>query len=71
MDEKKEFISNIERAEQGKQIKLDHWDAVNFIALDQDPEADPEVVIILETCQEIYPKIDVENVKIKEEEKNR
>ena len=41
-----------------------------FLDLGPDPEGDPEIMMILEMCQEIDPKIDVKNVKMKEEKNN-
>ena len=42
---------------------------VNWEHDDEDPEADPEVLIISETFWGIDPLMDPENVKIKEEKK--
>ena len=44
---------------------------VNFIDPDRDLEADPEVLMISGTFRGIYAEIDMENVKMKEEKKNR
>ena len=44
---------------------------VNFMDPDRDPEADPEVLMISVTSQEIDPEIDVENMKLKEAMKCR
>ena len=41
---------------------------VIFLDPDQDPQVDSEVMIILKIIQEISPQIDLENVKMKEEE---
>ena len=43
---------------------------VNFIDFNRDPVADPEALIISETSQKIDPERDMENLKMKEEEKN-
>ena len=39
--------------------------------LSQDLDGDPEVTIILRMIEEMSPEIDVENVNMKEEEKNK
>ena len=42
---------------------------VNFVDPDQNPEADPEALIISDIFRETDPEIDVEKVKMKAEKK--